>query len=205
MPRRRLRGAVEPIVLGSIALLATAAGCGGNVDDDNAAGGSSGGKGGVAAGGSSGGKGGTSGTAGGASPCAGKKCGESCSLCTAGSSGCQQGRCDMSGECTNALVLCVACEEASDCPPPPPVCSECPDGITWCAGVECEFGACVPFAPDCGPSPGYDPCAGGHCGSPCQLCNPILSSCIEPPGSRRCFPLQGNEHECKLGVPACPR
>src|SRR4030095_8901849 len=112
-------------------------------------------------------------------PCEGKPPGAPCSPCPE----CEGG----SGVCDHTLIpsQCIrACQSDSECALPS-VCYRCPDGSSSCK-ASCENGLCQATDDGCTPSPGYDPCDGKGCNSPCTLCNPAMTDCEEPPFGRTC-------------------
>jgi len=48
-------------------------------------------------------------------------------------------------------------------------------------------------------APHYDPCAGKACATPCTVCDPHDTTCVEPPGSKQC-----NAHQQCVTTPICP-
>ena len=48
-------------------------------------------------------------------------------------------------------------------------------------------------------APHYDPCAGKACATPCTVCDPHDTGCVEPPGSKQC-----NAHQQCVTTPICP-
>jgi hypothetical protein len=194
----------------------------GSHTDAGTSGGGSGGGHGSGSGGSASGTGGTvslrdagmdSGSAG-YQPCAGKKCGESCSLCAPGDANCGETLikkfCDSAGTCISGSVTCSAeagvgfalpdcgsvgasagsmCSALSTDPVP-----ECCSASTH---LRCEFDACtnsIPgscrgtFQPQVGSKAcgGYQPCAGKGCGDACTICEPGDASCTETGAAKAC-------------------
>ena len=76
-------------------------------------------------------------------PCAGLTCGEVCNPCNGSDCPVMElpYTCNAEGECTTARPACLGrCTTYLDCPPPPPDCIGCTDGV--CPGVDCIQGAC---------------------------------------------------------------
>jgi hypothetical protein len=152
--------------------------------------------------------------------CAGKTCGESCTLCPPGARNCFETavvkQCNAKGRCEPTPPRC-------EDPPPPPYdpcegkacgegCTLCPPGATDCFETavvkQCNAkGRCEPTPPRCEdpqpppPPPPYNPCEGKACGAGCTLC---------PPGARDCFetavPKQCDANgQCSPERPVCER
>lgn len=132
-------------------------------------------------------------------PCADVPCGGPCATCSARE--CFKGLCNEQGECLPGIPIlqCPECDTDADCPQPPPTCFTCPDGVkTWCPQQVCDSNQCVEVVPDCGPSPGYQPCK-DVC-PVCSLCDPADPDCVEPPGTRHCQ----TDGTCTPGYVPCP-
>ena len=133
-------------------------------------------------------------------PCAGKLCGESCTLCDPADPNCDEVAvskyCDGLGQCGMNYPVCggPACTSPNDCAAPA-VCELCPDGSTSCASADCVDGQCITIWPGCG---SYDPCAGKACGEGCSVCDPADPNC-GPQIEMYCDP-SGN---CQLNYPLC--
>lgn len=137
-------------------------------------------------------------------PCEGKTCGDVCQ-CDDYTDLCRvtyyNGVCLPNGQCVDpSLPHACQCSEASDCPTLS-ICYACPSGDMACVDAQCLSGRCKLYPPDCGPSPGYDPCPNKETcsGPPCVLCDPAKPDCIEPPGDRTC-----KWSGCTEGYLPCP-
>ena len=160
-------------------------------------------------------------------PCAGKHCGESCSLCAPHDTACVETAelktCDGAGACSGGAVTCSAdasvgvalpdcgsfsasagssCSAPTDQPIP-----ECCNNST---DLRCEYDACtnsIPgnchgtFQPVVGSKlcGGYQPCAGKSCGDACTICEPGDPACSETAEAKACD-LSGS---CLAGTPDC--
>jgi hypothetical protein len=126
-------------------------------------------------------------------PCAGKACGDACTVCPPGDSSCAETAvvkaCDPGGRCVPATpALCSA-------PPPPhPDCAgkACGEPCNPCGPDEvCPTlieSACDRFGQCSGRVPWlcHDPCAGKACGETCQLCPPDAPDCFETMELKAC-------------------
>ena len=122
-------------------------------------------------------------------PCAGKACGDACSLCAPGDTGCVEPasvkHCDPGGRCLEGSPA-FACPHpdcaGKACGDP---CNPCgPDAVcpTFMASACDRFGGCsgaVPWL--C-----HDPCAGKPCGASCSLCPPGATGCFETAVVKAC-------------------
>jgi hypothetical protein len=82
-------------------------------------------------------------------PCAGKVCGDTCTLCAPGDLTCGETMivkyCSMAGECTPIQSACpaaVACSPSNPCLVPA-ICMLCPPDTTNCATMECVKNQCT--------------------------------------------------------------
>jgi hypothetical protein len=101
---------------------------------------------------------------------------ESCGTCPDGSFSCPEARC-VGGQCSTVFPPCPAgCKTSDDCPQLGMPCQVCSDGSVACPGSLCVAGECVVSYPRCD---GYDPCQGKACGSPCTVCDPRDTGCVE--------------------------
>ena len=144
---------------------------------------------------------------GGYDPCAGKACGDSCSICDPNDPSCAQIEllllCDAYGQCGPGVPECNSmggqCTSAMDCPYSLAPCQVCPDGSTACPSTDCIMGTCVTEFQTCvDPNPQPGACmTDAECpqlDGPCQICPDGTSAC---PGS---YCLNG---QCILSFPAC--
>jgi hypothetical protein len=137
--------------------------------------------------------------------CAGKTCGESCTLCPPGARNCFETavvkQCNAKGRCEPTPPRC---EDPQPPPPPPPYnpcegkacgagCTLCPPGARDCFETavpkQCDAnGQCSPERPVCerpDPKP-YNPCAGKRTGEQCFLCPPGAADCFETTVVKTC-------------------
>jgi hypothetical protein len=164
---------------------------------------------------------------GGYQPCAGKSCGESCTVCAPGDVSCVETdevkNCDSTGTCSGGPVTCSIeagvgvvlpdcgslgvsvggnCMVTSSAAVP-----ECCDA--W-AQLRCVVEGCtgsVPgfcrgtFQPQVGSKlcGGYQPCAGKQCGDACTLCEPGDPSCSEDAVLKTC----DRSNACVATTPDC--
>jgi hypothetical protein len=91
-------------------------------------------------------------------PCAGKSCGEPCSLCPPGEADCSE------------EVGVKACDPGGSCRKVP---------------FECEPPM---VGPTTAPESDYVPCAGKRCGEPCNVCPPGATDCVETQVVKVCSP-----------------
>jgi len=115
-------------------------------------------------------------------PCAGKVCGEGCTICDPNDPTCVgpavEMYCDEVGSCGMAFPTCSGgeCNADQDCPQIGAPCSTCPDGTQSCPTVACVNGVCSYGWTTCG---GYDPCEAKACGDTCTFCDPTDPNCAE--------------------------
>jgi hypothetical protein len=142
-------------------------------------------------------------------PCAGKSCGDPCSICDPATGGCTvyEMYCDQTGQCGLNYPLCT-----EDAGPPLQPCAgkSCGDACTTCTGQICpdvmEYcdanGQCTMSLPVCSSDggSGYEPCAGKVCGDTCTLCPPNDSTCIETTVVKTCNAWG----QCGAGPVTCP-
>jgi len=151
-------------------------------------------------------------------PCAGKTCGDSCTICPPGDPTCAETAvlkfCHSDGACSASPPACIP-------PPPPPpkytpcggkscgdLCTICEPGVPGCFETAvikmCDSaGSCSPTMPVCGakdagPAP-YLPCAGKACGASCTICEPGVPGCFETAVLKQCNAAGA----CSPSVPVC--
>jgi hypothetical protein len=146
--------------------------------------------------------------------CAGKSCGDSCSLCN-GRPNCfetaELKQCGESGSCSSRPAVCGG--GAVDAGPAPyqpcggkscgDTCRVCPPGDPSCfetAVVKlCQpDGACSASMPTCAP-PAYDACGGKACGDRCTACPPSDPGCFETAVIKQC----DAKGSCSASAPVC--
>jgi hypothetical protein len=144
-------------------------------------------------------------------PCAGKTCGQSCTLCAPNDPTCVETGvvkfCHSDGSCKDFAPACIP-------PPPPPpynpcASKTCGQSCTLCAPndpncvetavlKQCNAaGQCTANAPAC--KPAYNPCGGKTCGQTCSLCDPTDPNCVETAVLKFCH----SDGVCKDYAPAC--
>jgi hypothetical protein len=159
--------------------------------------------------------------------CAGKSCGETCTICAPGDVNCIETeeikRCDSAGTCTGGSATCSAdagvgvtlpdcgslgssagsvCSAVGSAPVP-----ECCDASTH---LRCEYDACTDSIPGMCRGTyqalvgsklcgGYQPCAGKGCGDACTICEPGDPACSEPAGAKAC----DRSNACVAATPDC--
>ena len=136
--------------------------------------------------------------------CAGKACGDACSLCN-GRPNCFETavlkQCNERGRCSSRPAVCGGAVDAGPAPYQPcggkscgDTCQICPPGDPNCfetAVVKfCHAdGACSASPPACippPPPPPYDACGGKACGDLCTLCDPADPNCFETAVVKQC-------------------
>lgn len=143
--------------------------------------------------------------------CAGKACGEPCTICN-GRPGCVETMelkfCGGDGTCSGRAPAC----DAQDAGPAPACAGKaCGERCSTCTGDVCPAvveacdakGACTtanPVCPAVDAGPAYAPCGGKLCGDPCTLCRPGDASCFETAVLKFC---QADGKSCQPSVPAC--
>ncbi len=141
-------------------------------------------------------------------PCAGKTCGDSCSLCGPNDPNCFETAvlkfCHADGSCKDVAPACAppspydpcankACgASCSVCPPNDPNCVETAV-LKFCHAD----GQCKPTTPAC--TQQYQPCANKACGEACTICNPADPNCFETAVLKACD-AQG---QCTPNNPVC--
>ncbi len=135
-------------------------------------------------------------------PCAGKVCGEECTVCDPTDPDCVQPTvlmyCDQNGACGMNFPSCDPgqCTSDADCPQMGAPCTPCPGGGMSCPSVACVNGACVGSWDGC---KGYDPCANKACGDLCTLCDPADPDCAETAILKFC----DANGQCGMTYPTC--
>ena len=146
-------------------------------------------------------------------PCAGKVCGDRCTICDPDDPECIETtvikQCNMDGECTAGYPACdgdepeydpcggQSCgEECSLCDPRDPDCVE--TGLPRVCDLN---GACVAATVVCEADGGdiYDPCENKVCGDQCTLCPPDDPDCVETAVIKYCDRVG----YCGPSVPNC--
>ncbi|TDP64426.1 hypothetical protein [Bradymonas sediminis] len=145
-------------------------------------------------------------------PCAGKVCGDTCTLCAPGDDDCFETMvlktCDSDGACTPSAAACteppgdyepcagkVCGDSCTICDPSDPDCVE-----TMVLKTCDPDGACTPSAAACTEPPGdYEPCAGKVCGDSCTICDPSDPDCFETMVLKTCDP----DGACTPSAAAC--
>lgn len=148
---------------------------------------------------------GGSGGMGGYYPCAGKSCGNECTLCDPNDATCVNDnlvrRCDPSGSCSADKVICPSpgtCSTSSDCLITGELTvTPCPDGTGAPTQYECIEGQCSYVFPGC---LSHDSCQNGACGDPCAApCTGGPGNCVAP--AAYC----DANLTCQIGsAPVCP-
>lgn len=121
-----------------------------------------------------------------AQACAGKSCGDPCSLCPPGKPGCFETAvpkaCNAKGRCKAGVPVCDAID-AGPAPEPIPA-----DGGAADAGEGALDGGAA-----------YEPCGGKSCGDACSLCAPWDIGCVETAVLKFCH----SDGKCLATPPAC--
>lgn len=141
-------------------------------------------------------------------PCAGKSCGERCSLCAPDDPDCVETAvlkyCDASGRCDAVEPDCGG-DEYDPCAG-----KSCGDTCRICAPDDddcvettvekyCDAsGRCDSTQPDCSGEE-YDPCAGKSCGERCSVCAPDDPDCVETAVLKYCDTMG----RCGASSPSC--
>lgn len=149
-------------------------------------------------------------------PCAGKHCGDACTICASGDPSCTEPSgakaCDPNGACVvtgnGSSFSCSGTVTPYD----PCAGRSCGDTCTICdpADTDCGETAVLKTCDDSGEcvaqsegasctSPPYDPCAGKQCGDACTVCDPGDPNCVETAVLKTC----GSDGTCDARDPAC--
>jgi hypothetical protein len=152
--------------------------------------------------------------------CAGKTCGEPCSLCD-GQPDCFESAvlkaCNAEGRCTTEEPVCTDVDagpgpgDIDGGPAPYDPCGDkqCGDTCSLCSPDDpncvetgqpkvCQYdGSCSSYPTLCAPPKPYIPCENKLCGDSCTHCSPGDPSCAEPAGLKFCQ----TDGSCEASIP----